>query len=84
MGKIRGLLDGKSRRRPRKKEGATENFLIKKEFLRKFCKKPLAVFLSWGIFLPVAGNNRDDNNRRPPSSGKSKAKTKIKIFQKSS
>jgi hypothetical protein len=50
----------------------------------KISKKPLALFCSWGIFLPVAGNDRDDNNRRPLSSGKSKAKTKIKIFQKSS
>jgi hypothetical protein len=55
-----------------------------KIFSRKFCKNPLALFSSSGIFLPVAGDDRDGNLRRPLSSGKSKAKTKIKIFEKSS
>jgi ribosomal protein S20 len=54
-----------------------------KNFFRNFCKKALALFLSWGIFLPVDGNDRDDNRRQPLSSGKSKAKTKIKNFEKS-
>jgi hypothetical protein len=64
---------------------ATRRFLSAEgNFSRKFWKKPLAVFLSWGIFLPVAGDDRDNNRRQPLSSGKSKAKTKIKIFEKSS
>ena len=50
----------------------------------KISKKPLALFCSWGIFFPVDGNEPNDVDRRPLSSGKSKAKTKIKIFQKSS
>jgi hypothetical protein len=57
---------------------------VKTNFSRKIWKKPLAVFLSWGIFLPVAGDEPNDDNRRPLSSGKSKAKTKIKNFEKSS
>jgi len=54
------------------------------KFSWNFENLPLAVFVSWGIFLPVAGNEPDDDKRRPLSSGKSKAKTKIKNFQKSS
>ena len=29
----------------------------------KISKKPLALFCSWGIFLPVAGDDRDDDKR---------------------
>ena len=67
----------------RRDGGASRRFLSAGEnFSRKFWKKPLALFSSWGIFLPVAGDDRDDNHRRPLSSGESKAKTKIKIFEK--
>jgi hypothetical protein len=58
--------------------------ILQENFFGKFWKKPLALFSSWGIFLPVAGDDRDANHRRPLSSGKLKAKTKIKNFEKSS
>ena len=32
-------------------------------FFRKFSDLPLALFCSWGIFLPVAGDDRDDDKR---------------------
>ena len=34
-----------------------------KNFFGKFCKKPLALFLSSGIFLPVAGDEPGDAKR---------------------
>jgi len=37
-------------------------FERRETFSRKFCKKPLAFFSSWGIFLPVAGDDGDDSN----------------------
>ena len=36
----------------------------KENFFGKISKKPLAVFVSSGIFLPVAGDEPDDDNRR--------------------
>ncbi len=55
--------------------------LFRKKFAKN-CKKPLAVFGSWGIFLPVAGDGRDDNRRRPLSSGKVKSENENKKFSK--
>lgn len=40
------------------KRGAMETFS------EKFFKKPLAVFVSWGIFLSVDGNEPNDADRR--------------------
>ncbi|MBQ7111786.1 MAG: hypothetical protein IJO06_11285 [Thermoguttaceae bacterium] len=34
----------------------------KENFFRKISNLPLAVFVSSGIFLPVAGNDGDDSN----------------------
>ena len=51
-------------------------------FSRKFCKNPLAFFCLWVIFLPVAGNEPSDDNRRPLFSVRSKAKTKNKKIRK--
>ena len=39
------------------------NFERGENFFGNFSKLPLAVFLSWGIFLPVAGDEPDDDKR---------------------
>ena len=57
-------------------KGAMENFF------GKFCKKPLALFSSWGIFFPVAGDDRDDNNSPTAFERKVKSENENKKFRK--
>ncbi|MBP3530686.1 MAG: hypothetical protein J6K25_05840 [Thermoguttaceae bacterium] len=44
--------------------GGITTAFVEKEILKKLRICPLALFASWGIFLPVAGNDRDDDKRR--------------------
>ncbi len=52
------------------------------KFLGKFSKKPLAVFVSWGIFLPVDGNEPNDADRRFAFERKSQGENENKNFSK--
>ena len=49
---------------------------------RKIPKKPLALFCSSGIFLPVDGNEPDDVNRRFAFERKSRDENENKKFSK--
>ena len=46
----------------------------------KISKKPLALFCSWGIFLPVDGNEPNDADRRLAFERKVKSENENKNF----
>ncbi|MBQ2790292.1 MAG: hypothetical protein IJE97_11710, partial [Thermoguttaceae bacterium] len=54
------MPDAKFSRRAQKTKRV---FAGKKNFFGNFSKLPLALLGSWGIFLPVAGDEPDDDKR---------------------